>query len=44
MFSFENLSVWQKAIAWSDDIFEITECLPQRWQFSFGEFSKWSTY
>ncbi len=37
MFSFENLSVWQKAIAWSDDIFEIAECLPQRWQFSFGE-------
>lgn len=37
MFSFENLLAWQKAIAWSDAVFDIADALPQRWQFSFGE-------
>jgi len=37
MFSFEKMVAWQKAIAWSDGIFDVADRLPQKMQFSFGE-------
>ncbi|MEX0887806.1 MAG: four helix bundle protein [Patescibacteria group bacterium] len=37
MFKFETLNVWKKAIAYSDKILEITDELPQRYQFSLGD-------
>ncbi len=36
-FKFERLDVWQRAIEFADDMFEIADALPQRYQFSLGE-------
>lgn len=37
MFKFEKLHVWGKATDFSIEIFDITEKIPNRYQFSFGE-------
>jgi four helix bundle protein len=36
MFKFQTLRVWQKAIDFTDNILNIAEGIPQRYQFSIG--------
>jgi four helix bundle protein len=36
-FSFENLIGWQKGVVFVNDLFEIGDALPQKYQFSLGE-------
>ena len=37
LFAFEKLIGWQKAIDWSDGVFDVADRLPQKYQFSFGD-------
>jgi four helix bundle protein len=37
MFSFEKMLAWQKAVEWSDSIFDVADRLHQKYQFSFGD-------
>lgn len=36
MFNFEKLSVWQKAIAYADDVYTITKAFPDRERFGLS--------
>lgn len=36
-FKFERLEAWQKAIVFANVMFDLTDSLPQRYQFSLGE-------
>jgi len=36
-FSFEKMIAWQKGIEFVDEVFEVADHLPQRYQFSIGE-------
>lgn len=37
MFSFERMIAWQKSIEFVDEVFDISDRLPQKYQFSLGE-------
>jgi len=37
MFRFEKVDAWKRSVAYASELLEITERLPQRYQFSFGE-------
>ena len=36
-FKFEKLDVWKRSIDFADELFEIADELPQKYQFSLGE-------
>lgn len=36
-FKFERLDTWKKAIDFADEMFDLADGLPQRYQFSSGE-------
>ncbi len=36
-FKFERLDVWHKAIDFADEMYDLAEALPQKYQFSLGE-------
>ena len=36
-FQFERLEVWKRSVDWADGIMEVTDGIPQRYQFSLGE-------
>ena len=36
-FKFEKLDVWKRSIDFADDLFQIADDLPQKYQFSLGE-------
>jgi four helix bundle protein len=36
-FKFERLDSWQRAIDFANEMFDIADALPQRYQFSLGE-------
>ena len=37
MFSFEKMIAWQKSIEFVDQVFDVADGLPQKYQFSLGE-------
>src|SRR3990167_11165465 len=37
MFKFETLDVWKKSVEFANIMIEISDLLPQRYQFSFGD-------
>lgn len=37
MFKFQTLSVWHKSVNYVDQMINIADSLPQKYQFSFGE-------
>ncbi len=36
-FKFEKLDVWKRSIDFADELFQIADDLPQKYQFSLGE-------
>ena len=37
MFSFEKMIAWQKGIEFVDQVFDVADRVPQKYQFSLGE-------
>jgi four helix bundle protein len=37
MFKFETFDTWKRAIEFANEVFELADGLPQRYQFSLGE-------
>lgn len=37
MFKFETLEVWKKGVRYADELLEISDNFPQRYQFSLGD-------
>jgi four helix bundle protein len=37
MFKFETLRVWSKSVKFADEMIEVADSLPQRYQYSFGD-------
>lgn len=36
-FKFEKLDVWKRSINYADEMFQVADALPQKYQFSLGE-------
>ncbi len=36
-FKFERMDVWKRAIDWANDVYDVCDGLPQKYQFSLGE-------
>jgi len=36
-FKFENFEVWRRAIEFANEMFDVADSLPQKYQFSLGE-------
>lgn len=36
-FKFEKLEVWKRSINYADEMFQVADALPQKYQFSLGE-------
>lgn len=36
-FKFERMDVWKRALDWANDVFDVCDALPQKYQFSLGE-------